>query len=124
MNDGRIVAADVQFFINAGNTVDESLLVCLLIFVYSSGVSYKRKTLIVLSQVAEKMVAHLDNAYNIPNLRGRSAACRTNLPSNTAFRGFGVPQCILVLENMIDSVATLLGRPADQVRPVRIKRQN
>uniref|UniRef100_A0A3B4XG15 Xanthine dehydrogenase/oxidase n=1 Tax=Seriola lalandi dorsalis TaxID=1841481 RepID=A0A3B4XG15_SERLL len=91
MNDGRIVAADIQYYTNAGNTVDESLL------------------------VVEKILLHMDNAYNIPNLRGRAAACRTNLPSNTAFRGFGVPQSIMVVENMVNDVAVVLGRPVDQV---------
>lgn len=65
--------------------------------------------------MAEKILLLLDNVYDIPNLRGRSAACRTNLPSNTAFRGFGVPQGLLVVENMINDVAMSLGRPADQV---------
>uniref|UniRef100_A0A8D0AQ31 Aldehyde oxidase 1 n=1 Tax=Sander lucioperca TaxID=283035 RepID=A0A8D0AQ31_SANLU len=91
MNDGRIMAADMQYYTNAGNTVDESPL------------------------VVDKILLHIDNAYNIPNLRGRGAACRTNLPSNTAFRGFGVPQSIMVLENMLNDVAMVLGRPADQV---------
>ncbi|CAJ1087678.1 aldehyde oxidase 6 isoform X2 [Xyrichtys novacula] len=98
MKDGRIVAADVQYYSNAGNTVDESLL------------------------VAEKMVLHMDNAYNIPNLRGRTKTCRTNLPSNTAFRGFGVPQSLLVIENMINDVAMVLGRPADQIREINMYR--
>nr|XP_043868146.1 aldehyde oxidase 1-like [Solea senegalensis] len=92
MNDGRIVAADLQYFTNAGNTVDESV------------------------SVVEKILFHVDNVYNIPNLRGRGAACRTNLPSNTAFRGFGVPQSAFVVENMINDVAMVLGRPADQIR--------
>uniref|UniRef100_A0A7N6AQ18 FAD-binding PCMH-type domain-containing protein n=1 Tax=Anabas testudineus TaxID=64144 RepID=A0A7N6AQ18_ANATE len=91
MNDGRILAADVQYYANAGNTVDESVL------------------------VAEKIVLHMDNAYNIPNLRGRAAACRTNLPSNTAFRGFGVPQSIMVVENMLNDVAMVLGRPIREI---------
>uniref|UniRef100_A0A3B4H0Y7 xanthine dehydrogenase n=1 Tax=Pundamilia nyererei TaxID=303518 RepID=A0A3B4H0Y7_9CICH len=93
MNDGKIVAADFQFFANSGNTVDESPL------------------------VAEKMVLHMDTAYNIPNLRGRGTACKTNLPSNTAFRGFGVPQGLLIVENMINDVAMVLGCPADKVPP-------
>lgn len=77
---------------------------------------FLQKTLIFLRfQVAEKIVFHLDNVYNIPNLRGRSAACRTNLPSNTSFRGFGVPQGVLVVENMVNDVAMVLGFPADQV---------
>uniref|UniRef100_A0A7N8XUF6 Aldehyde oxidase 6 n=1 Tax=Mastacembelus armatus TaxID=205130 RepID=A0A7N8XUF6_9TELE len=46
--------------------------------------------------VAEKILLHMDNVYNIPNLRGYAAACRTHLPSNTAFRGFGVPQCLMI----------------------------
>ncbi|XP_060888829.1 aldehyde oxidase 6 isoform X2 [Labrus mixtus] len=96
MKDGRIVAADFQCYTNAGNAVDESLL------------------------VAEKIVLHVDNAYNIPNLRGSGAACRTNLPSNTAFRGFGVPQCLLVVESMINDVAMVLGRPADQIREINM----
>ncbi|KAM9835993.1 aldehyde oxidase 6 [Aulostomus maculatus] len=94
MNDGRIVAADIQYYTNAGNSVDESLL------------------------VAEKILLHMDSAYNIPNLRGQVAACRTNLPSNTAFRGFGVPQSVLVVENMINDVAMVLERPTDQIREI------
>ncbi|XP_039648487.1 aldehyde oxidase 6 [Perca fluviatilis] len=96
MNDGRIMAADMQYYTNAGNTVDESPL------------------------VVEKILLHIDNAYNIPNLRGRGAACRTNLPSNTAFRGFGVPQSIMVLENMLNDVAMVLGHPADQIREINM----
>lgn len=92
MSDGRIVAADLEYYANAGFSADESPL------------------------VAEKILLHMDNAYNIPNLRGRGAACRTNLPSNTAFRGFGVPQSLLVMENMITDVAMKLGLAVDQVR--------
>lgn len=119
MNDGKILAADFQFYANAGSTVDDSLWVG-----GSSGppvhlASHDAQAswLLFLLQVAEKILLHLDNVYDIPNLRGRSAACRTNLPSNTAFRGFGVPQGLLVVENMINDVAMVLGCPADQVRP-------
>uniref|UniRef100_A0A8C7UWJ4 Aldehyde oxidase 6 n=1 Tax=Oncorhynchus mykiss TaxID=8022 RepID=A0A8C7UWJ4_ONCMY len=92
MNDGRIIAADLHYYANSGNTADESLL------------------------VIEKILLHLDNAYKVPNLRGRSVACKTNLPSNTAFRGFGVPQSMLVTENMINDVAMKLGCNAEEVR--------
>uniref|UniRef100_A0A7N8YBF1 Aldehyde oxidase 6 n=1 Tax=Mastacembelus armatus TaxID=205130 RepID=A0A7N8YBF1_9TELE len=44
----------------------------------------------------------------------------THLPSNTAFRGFGVPQCLMVVENMVNDVAMALGRPADQVRELNM----
>lgn len=67
----------------------------------------------------EKMLISMDNVYNIPNLRGRGTACRTNLPSNTAFRGFGVPQSLTVVESMFDDVATLLGRPTYEVVTLR-----
>ncbi|XP_026157717.1 aldehyde oxidase 6 isoform X2 [Mastacembelus armatus] len=96
MNDGKIVAADIQYYLNSGNTVDDSVV------------------------VAEKILLHMDNVYNIPNLRGYAAACRTHLPSNTAFRGFGVPQCLMVVENMVNDVAMALGRPADQVRELNM----
>ena len=68
-----------------------------------------------LQQVIEKILLQMDNAYKIPNLRGRAVACRTNLPSNTAFRGFGVPQSMLVVECMINDVAAKLGRTAEEV---------
>lgn len=118
MNDGRIVAADLSYYANAGCKVDESVLV--------SGRgnektrSLQKNVLTILSislQIAEKFLLHMENAYSIPNLRGSAAACKTNLPSNTAFRGFGVPQCLFVIENMVNDVAVLLGRPADQVTP-------
>ncbi|XP_030265629.1 aldehyde oxidase 1-like isoform X2 [Sparus aurata] len=96
MKDGRIVAADIQYYSNAGHTIDESLM------------------------IVEKILLHMDNAYNIPNLHGRGAACRTNLPSNTSFRGFGVPQGIMIMENMINDVAVLLGRPADEIREINM----
>lgn len=81
----------------------------------------KGRRLIVFSlQVVEKFLLHFDNAYNIPNLRGHAAACRTNLPSNTAFRGFGVPQSLLVVENMVEDVAALLRRPAHQIREINM----
>lgn len=99
MENGRITAADFQYYANSGNTVDESVL------------------------VAEKILLHLDNAYNIPNLRGRSAACKTNLPSNTAFRGFGVPQCMLVVESMIDDVALKLGRMPEEIREINMYKE-
>ncbi|XP_072304267.1 aldehyde oxidase 6 [Eucyclogobius newberryi] len=98
MNDGRIVAADLEYFANAGFSVDESPL------------------------LGEKILLHMDNVYNIPHLRGSAAACHTNLRSNTAFRGFGVPQCLLVVENMVTDVAMTLGMPVDQVRELNMYR--
>lgn len=53
---------------------------------------------------------HFENSYFIPNIRVQGWACRTNLPSNTAFRGFGGPQGMFAAEHMIRDVARVLGR--------------
>ena len=47
--------------------------------------------------VAERAVMHADNAYHIPNMKITSRLCKTNTPSNTAFRGFGGPQGMMGL---------------------------
>jgi xanthine dehydrogenase large subunit len=59
---------------------------------------------------------HSDNAYFIPNMRVRGNVCKTNKASNTAFRGFGGPQGMLVIEEIVDRVARQLGLPAHLVR--------
>lgn len=63
----------------------------------------------------ERALFHMENSYSIPNIRGRGYTCRTNLPSNTAFRGFGGPQGMLVSESWMTDVAQSLGRPAEEV---------
>jgi xanthine dehydrogenase large subunit len=66
--------------------------------------------------VNDRALAHLDNAYWLPNLFARSLRCRTNTVSNTAFRGFGGPQGMFVIEAVIDAVARTLGRDPLDVR--------
>ncbi len=89
---GRILALDIDLVANAGWSADVSL------------------------SVIEVAVLHVDNACYIPDFRVRGAAVRTNLPSNTAFRGFGAPQSILVMEEILDRVARRVGRPPHEVR--------
>lgn len=63
--------------------------------------------------ILERAMLHAENAYYIPNVRITGRAYRTNLPSNTAFRGFGGPQGIAVIETVIDRIArTLHADPA------------
>lgn len=81
---GKLTALDVQLFSNGGNTMDLS------------------------RGIMERAVFHIDNAYRIDNLRCHGLVCRTNLPSNTAFRGFGGPQGMAVMENVISDVALSL----------------
>ncbi|EPY77221.1 aldehyde oxidase 3-like protein [Camelus ferus] len=92
MNNGRIKALDIECFINGGCTLDHS------------------------EQVTEFLILKLENAYKIRNLRLRGRACLTNLPSNTAFRGFGFPQGTLVTESCITAVAAKCGLLPEKVR--------
>ena len=62
---------------------------------------------------------HADNAYFIPNMTVAGTACRTNHPSNTAMRGFGGPQGIAAIENVIEDVAAYLG-----LDPLEVRRRN
>jgi xanthine dehydrogenase molybdopterin binding subunit/xanthine dehydrogenase small subunit len=70
-----------------------------------------------LSQaVTDRALFHLDNAYYIPAVEFRGQVAKTNLSSNTAFRGFGGPQGMLVIEELLDRVARRLGLPPETVR--------
>ncbi len=52
---------------------------------------------------------HATNAYHIPNIEVTAYSCKTNLPPNTAFRGFGGPQGMFVIEAALAQVAKSLG---------------
>jgi xanthine dehydrogenase molybdopterin binding subunit/xanthine dehydrogenase small subunit len=70
-----------------------------------------------LSQaVTDRALFHLDNAYYIPAVEFRGQVAKTNLSSNTAFRGFGGPQGMLVIEEILDRVARCLALPPEIVR--------
>jgi xanthine dehydrogenase large subunit len=61
---------------------------------------------------------HADNAYYLPNVRIVGRVCKTNLPSNTAFRGFGGPQGVAVIENLIEQIAAAIDADALDVRQI------
>jgi xanthine dehydrogenase molybdopterin binding subunit/xanthine dehydrogenase small subunit len=70
-----------------------------------------------LSQaVTDRALFHLDNAYFVPYAEFRGQVVKTNLPSNTAFRGFGGPQGMLVIEEILDRIARRLGLAPELVR--------
>jgi xanthine dehydrogenase large subunit len=70
-----------------------------------------------LSQaVTDRALFHLDNTYYIPTVEFRGQVAKTNLSSNTAFRGFGGPQGMLVIEEILDRVARNLDLPPEVVR--------
>ena len=93
-NAGRITALEVDHFSNGGCSFDLS------------------------PSILERAMLHTDNAYYLPHARITGRICFTNLPSNTAFRGFGGPQGIAVIENAIEEIAQTLGIDAADVRRI------
>jgi xanthine dehydrogenase large subunit len=68
--------------------------------------------------ILERAMLHSDSSYYIPNMRVIGKAWRTNLPSNTAYRGFGGPQGMAVIENLIDMIARELKKDPDEIRKI------
>lgn len=79
--DGTILAYDVMFYQNSGAAADLS------------------------TAILERTLFHSTNSYFIPNVRATAACCYTNLAPFTAFRGFGGPQAMFVLESAIREAA-------------------
>ncbi len=71
-DDGIVTALDVQLFSNGGYSLDLS------------------------AAVMDRAISNTDGSYYVPNVRVIGRVCRTNLPTNTAFRGFGGPQVRLL----------------------------
>ncbi len=90
--EGKILAYQVSFNANAG---------------YSSDLSMA---------ILARARTHAENAYYIPDILIESTAWRTNLPSNTAFRGFGAPQGIYAIEDAIERIAVFLKKDAAEIR--------
>ena len=66
--------------------------------------------------VMGRAMTHIDNAYFIPNAAISGTICRTNRPPNTAFRGFGGPQGVATMENIIEEIAATLGKDPLEIR--------
>jgi len=97
-HNGRISALDITLNSDAGCATDLSMA------------------------ILERAMLHVDNAYHIPNIRVTGRAYRTNLPSNTAFRGFGGPQGMAAIENIVDRVARHLKKDPLEVRRLNFYR--
>ncbi|KAI0221789.1 Xanthine dehydrogenase/oxidase [Lamellibrachia satsuma] len=98
-NDGRILALDISVFANCGSVASTSEI------------------------LLETLVLNMDNGYKIPNLRVRAHACRTNLPTFQAFRGFGCPQGMFVLQTVLQHIAETLKLPPDQVSELNLYKE-
>lgn len=94
-NDGKILAYETTFYQNAGAAADLS------------------------PAVLERTLFHCTNSYYIPNVKATAISCKTNLPPNTAFRGFGGPQGMFVIESAIFKAAEQMG-----IDPAEIQKKN
>jgi xanthine dehydrogenase large subunit len=90
--DGKITALDAHLYADGGWSLDLS------------------------PPVLSRAMLHIDNAYYIPHLEVRGSIARTNKVSNTAFRGFGGPQGMLAIEEIMDRIARTLRLPPELVR--------
>ncbi len=93
---GRITALQLDMMANCGFSADLSGPVC------------------------DRAVFHADNAYFLSDVVIRSYRCKTHLQSHTAFRGFGGPQGVIVIETILGDIARALGKDALDVRMVNL----
>jgi xanthine dehydrogenase large subunit len=66
--------------------------------------------------VLGRSLLHASGAYRIPDIRITALSCRTNLPPNNAFRGFGVPQGTFAIEAALTHAAEVMGVEATALR--------
>ncbi|RLA39019.1 MAG: xanthine dehydrogenase, partial [Gammaproteobacteria bacterium] len=90
--DFKILAFEVIYFQNGGATADLS------------------------PAIMERTLFHATNSYFIPNIKATAYSCKTNLPPFTAFRGFGAPQAMFVMESAIAYAADQLGISAHKIQ--------
>ena len=69
--------------------------------------------------VADRAIFHADNAYFLQDVEIASYRCKTNIQSSTAFRGFGGPQGMIVIESILGDIARQLG-----LDPLAVRRRN
>ena len=83
--EGKILAYQVTFYQNAGASADLS------------------------PAVLDRTMFHAVNSYFVPNVKATAISCKTNLPPNTAFRGFGGPQGMFVMEAALYIASEVMG---------------
>ena len=98
--DLKIVAFEADFYQNAGAAADLS------------------------PAVAERTLFHATNSYFVENVKTSVYSCRTNLPPNTAFRGFGGPQGMFVIEAAIAKAANEIGVTSKEIQEANLLQEN
>tara|TARA_B100000795_G_scaffold266397_1_gene249521 strand:+ start:2589 stop:5351 length:2763 start_codon:yes stop_codon:yes gene_type:complete len=96
---GKIVGLDLELFSNAGFSADLS------------------------ESVMDRALFHCENSYKIPNIRVRGNLALTNTVTNTAYRGFGGPQGMLICETYVEHLAKALNKSVDEVRQINIYKE-
>lgn len=74
--------------------------------------------------ITERTLFHVTNSYFVPNVTATVYSCKTNLPPNTAFRGFGAPQGVFVMEAAIKHAANQLNIPTREIQKVNLLVEN
>ena len=74
--------------------------------------------------IAERTLFHATNSYFVPNVSTAVYSCKTNLPPNTAFRGFGGPQGMFVIESAIAKAADKMGVDKRKIQEVNLLAEN
>lgn len=97
--DGTILAFEADYYQNSGSTCDLS------------------------PAILARTVLHATGAYKVPNVRVTGYMCKTNLPSFTAFRGFGAPQAFFVIESAIDALSQASGIPVVEIQKKNLYRE-
>lgn len=90
--EGNILAYELEFYQHAGACTDISLA------------------------VLERALMHTTSSYRIPNVKITAVSCRTNIPPNNAFRGFGVPQASFGIESALRHAAEVMGADENFIR--------
>ena len=90
--DGRIEALKIAFFSDGGWSLDLS------------------------EPIMWRSLFHCDNAYYLPNVEATGRVCGTHKTSQTAFRGFGGPQAMVAIEDILSQAAQRLSIPGDVIR--------
>ena len=98
--ENKILAYEVTYFQNAGAVADLS------------------------TAVLERTLFHATNSYYIPNVKATGISCKTNIHPNTAFRGFGGPQGMFVIEAAIEKAATIRGMKANIIQKTNLLEDN
>lgn len=93
-DEGRLIGADFMLASDCGYSADLS------------------------GPVNARAICHVDNAYYLEHVRIRNFPCKTNKVSNTAFRGFGGPQGMFLIEHVMDEIAHVLGKDPLDVRTI------